>query len=120
MGTIGRDMTDDLEGPTERIAHRPTQSRPPLRNPALTAIAGVLVCVLVILACSIVGAQIVASWHGQPGPGALALGAHLAAAAVGIAGYRLVSRRAGAVQPVACGVMLMIVALLLWFFWWSA
>jgi hypothetical protein len=113
-------MTDDLEGPTERIAEPAAARRPPLVTSALTAIAGVLVCVLVILAVGMVGAQIVAGQHGQPGPGAGTLGVHLAAAVVGIAGYRLASRRPGALPPVVCAALLVIAGLVLWFYWWAA
>jgi hypothetical protein len=96
---------------------------PPVHRPrsALVGLTAVLVAALVILACAIIGAQIAAAQRDQPGPGAWSLVAHLVAAAAGVVGYRLASRRhTGAVRPVVCAAVLMIAALLLWFFWWAA
>jgi hypothetical protein len=99
-----------------------TEELPALRaRSALFGLIAIVVAALVILACGIVGAQIVAAQRGQPGPGAWALVAHLLAAAAGVVGYRLASRQpANAVRPVVCAALLTITALLLWFFWWAA
>lgn len=81
-------------------------------------IAGVLVCVLLIMAVGLVVAKIVSGPDHQPGPGPLAIGAHVAGLVVGVVGYRM-TRRPGLGRALGLVGVVVVTLLLLWFFWWS-
>lgn len=76
--------------------------------------------VLVIMGVGMLVAQIVSSVSGWPGPGALAVGAHLAGTVVGVACYRVVQRRHGAARVAALLVLPLVIGVLLWLFWLSS
>jgi hypothetical protein len=81
-------------------------------------VAGVFVCVLLIMAVGLVVAKIVSGDHHQPGPAPLTIGAHVAGLVVGVACYRL-ARRQGLARLSGLVGILLVAGLLLWFFWWS-
>lgn len=83
------------------------------------AIAGVLAAVLVIMGAGLLVAQIVSGVNGQPGPGALAVGAHLAGAVLGVGGYRVAVRRRGRWRVAALCVLPLVTVLLVALFWLS-
>jgi hypothetical protein len=105
-----------VNGPT---ADPPPDPRRPTRS-VRAGIAGILAAVLVILAIGMIVAQIVSARSHQPGPGALAVGAHVAGAIAGICCYRLTTRHRPVLATVLSFLALpLITGLLLWFFWWS-
>lgn len=109
-----------MSGPTEPIAE-PIAEPAAARRPGgglVSGVAGVLVCVLLIMAVGMIVAQVLSGHDHQPGPGTLTIVWHVLAAAGGVVCYRL-TRRAGAVRLVALGAIVAITVLLLWFFWWS-
>jgi hypothetical protein len=108
------EMTDELmPSPTEPVA---TPKRP--GGGLVSGVAGVVVCVLVIMAVGMVVAQVVSGRDHQPGPGAAAVTWHVVGAVAGIVGYRL-TRRSGPIRLAAMLGVLVVAVLLLWFFWWS-
>jgi predicted anti-sigma-YlaC factor YlaD len=112
-------MTDDapvttpvaIEAPANAVPARPSRS-------VVAGTAGVLTAVLVLLGVGMVVAQVVGAAQHHPGPGALAVGAHVAGAVVGIWCYRL-ARRSGRVRWLGLVALPAITVVLLWFFWWS-
>jgi len=82
-----------------------------------SAVAGVLTAILVIMGVGLLVAQIVSGANGQPGPGAVTVGAHLAGAAVGIGCYRLTVRRRGWSRVAALSVLSLVTVVLLALFW---
>lgn len=100
-----------IEAPTDAVPTRPPRS-------VLAGTAGVLTAVLVLLGLGMVVAQVVGAAQHHPGPGALAVGAHVAGAVVGIWCYRLVGR-SGFVRWLGFVALPVIIVVLLWFFWWS-
>jgi hypothetical protein len=95
-------------------AGRPRRARAPL-----TAFAGVLTVVLVVLALGVVGAQVFSIAYGEPGPGAAEVTVHLAVAVGSVALYRLVSTRRGLTRLFAALLLLVAAAAVFWFFWWA-
>jgi hypothetical protein len=93
--------------------HQPTRS-------VRAGSAGILTAVLVILAIGMIVAQIISAEHHQPGPGTLAVGAHIVSAIAGVCCYRLTTRGRPIIVTVLSFLALpLITGLLLWFFWWS-
>lgn len=84
----------------------------------IAALSGVVMLVLLIMGGGMVIAQLTSAQHHQPGPGALAVGAHVAGAVVGVVCYGY-SRRKGSGRLIALLATLLTALLLLWFFWWS-
>jgi hypothetical protein len=124
------EMTDQPTGgdvPTDEPPIHGTPTGPPDRAPAadrrrrgvLSGLAGVGLCVLWIMGIGVVVAQVVSVSGGRPGPGALAVGGHLAGAVVAVFCYRTVSRRRGLPRLLGLLALLAILVLLLWFYWWS-
>jgi predicted anti-sigma-YlaC factor YlaD len=89
------------------------------RRSVVAGTAGVLTAVLVLLGIGMVVAQVVGAAQHHPGPGALAVGAHVAGAVVGIWCYLLASRRSGLVRWLGFVALPVVTVVLLWFFWWS-
>lgn len=81
-------------------------------------VAGVLLCVLLIMAVGVIVAQFVGAGRAQPGPGATVIAAHVAAAVAGLFCYRF-SRRVGPQRLLGLAAIVLVTVLLLWFFWWS-
>lgn len=113
-------MDDDSpEMTTSASMEAPTDALPaPAARPPRSMVAGVLTAVLVLLGLGMVVAQVVGAAQHHPGPGALAVGAHVAGAVVGIWCYRLVGR-SGLVRWLGFVALPVIIVVLLWFFWWS-
>jgi predicted anti-sigma-YlaC factor YlaD len=121
MDDDSRETADELSMPA---APGPADALPvPVARPNRSVVAGtagVLTAVLVLLGIGMVVAQVVGAAQHHPGPGALAVGAHVAGAVVGIWCYRLVrSTRSGIVRVLGFVALPVITAALLWFFWWS-
>ncbi|HEX3650097.1 MAG TPA: hypothetical protein VHV49_16835 [Pseudonocardiaceae bacterium] len=101
------------EAPTDEL---PVPGR---RGAGLVAgVTGVALCVLLFMAVSMVIAQITSGGQQQPGPGGLAVGAHVAGFVVGAFCYG-VARRRGPRRMFGLIGGLVVLVLLLWFFWWS-
>ncbi|HEX5118720.1 MAG TPA: hypothetical protein VFW65_26350 [Pseudonocardiaceae bacterium] len=131
-----RKPRDDDEGAADSVADAPTSPLGELRSEAPTdelpvaggtgrrgaglvaGLSGVVLCVLLFMAVSMVIAQLTSRGHDQPGPGALAVGAHVAGLVVGGFCYG-VARRRGPRRLVGLLVGVVVLVLLLWFFWWS-
>ena len=117
-------MDDDSPETTELVTtsvaiEAPTDALPARQSRSVVAgTAGVLTAVLVLLGIGMVVAQIVGAVQHHPGPGALAVGAHVAGAVVGILCYRLVGR-SGFVRWLGFVALPVITVGLLWVFWWS-
>lgn len=110
--------TDTETTPTDELPTTPTPAE--TRRPARTnAIAGVLTGVLVIMGVGMLVAQIVSAVNGQPGPGALAVGAHLAGAVIGVCCYQVAIRRTGRLKVAALVVLPLVIVVLTWVFWLS-
>lgn len=103
-------MTTDDDERTESPPDAPRAARG-------SAIAGVLTAMLVIMGVGLLVAQIVSAANGQPGPGAVAVGSHLAGAAVGIGCYRVTVRRRGWSRVAALSVLSVVTVVLLALFW---
>lgn len=102
-----------METPTDAL---PVPAARPPRS-VVAGLAGVLAAVLVLLGIGMPVAQVVGAAQRHPGPGALAVGAHVAGAVLGIWCYRLASRRSGLVRWLGFVALPVLVAVLLWFFW---
>lgn len=137
VGDVSRRVTMDDE---ERTGPMPTETEttPPEPVPAASesvaaaepgsapatvvavrgsGVVGVLAVVAVIMGVGMLVAQIVSSAYGRPGPGVLAVGAHLAGAVVGVGCYQVATRRRGPVRVAALVVLPLVIVGLLWFFW---
>jgi hypothetical protein len=119
-------MTDKPTGGddarTEELPVVPSPSESPARGRSgglVPGVAGVVLCVLWIMGIGMVVAQLVSAQQDRPGPGALAVGAHVAAAVLGVVSYRAVSRNPGLPRLLGLIVLLAMTVALLWFFWWS-
>jgi hypothetical protein len=84
-----------------------------------SAVAGVLAAMLVIMGVGMLVAQVVSGANGQPGPGALSVGAHLAGAVVGVGCYQVSLRRRGRSKAAALVVSALVTVALLVLFWLS-
>jgi hypothetical protein len=101
---------------SEPAAVMPGEPGQPARS-RRSGLVGVLAVVPVIMGVGMLVAQIVSSAYGRPGPGALAVGAHLAGAVVGVGCYQVAIRRRGLVRVAALVVLPLVIVGLLWFFW---
>jgi hypothetical protein len=112
--------TEATSDPTGTSRAEPsTDAKPSVPGGGLVAgVSGVLVCVLLIMGVGMIVAQFVSGHNGQPGPGALTVGAHVAGAVVGVFCYRL-SRGRGIGRLLGLLAVVLITVALLWFFWWS-
>lgn len=126
-----RGGADDEEGTADLVAdsltgelrsEAPTEELPVAggrRGAGLVAgVTGVVLCVLLFMAVSVVIAQLTSGGDQQPGPGALTVGAHVAGFVVGAACYG-VARRRGPRRMFGLVGGVVVLVLLLWFFWWS-
>jgi hypothetical protein len=112
-----RETAAEMTTPTAMDA--PTDALPaPATRPPRSLAAGVLVAVLVLLGIGMVVAQVVGAAQHHPGPGALAVGAHMAGAVLGVWCYRLATRRSGLVRWLGFAALPVLIVALLWFFWW--
>lgn len=93
--------------------------RPRRTRSRLSALAGVLTVVLVLLALIVVGAQVFSLTRGAPGPGVVDVTVHLAVGLGSVALYRLISTRRGGTRLFAALLLLVAAAAVLWFFWWA-
>lgn len=105
------------DAPTEVIADRPAPASNKGRG-VVPAVTAVLMLALLIMAAGMVVAQLVGGGDRQPGPGGATVAWHVAGAVAGVVCYRY-SRRRGAVRLLALLAIVVITALVLWFFWWS-
>lgn len=120
----GDENTMPVDAPTVEL---PITTTTPAESPAkdtltkgiLPRAAGVLLCVLWIMGIGLLVAQIVASRQHRPGPGPLAVGAHLAVAVTALLCYRATSRNQGLPRLLGFLIMVAITVALLWYFWWS-
>jgi hypothetical protein len=122
------DRDDPADAPTSPLgelrADPPTDELPVagrrgrLGGGVVAGVTGVVLCVLLFLAVSMVIAQLTSGGHGQPGPGGLAVGAHVGGVVVGAVCYG-VARRRGPRRVFGLVGGLVVLGLLLWFFWWS-
>jgi hypothetical protein len=104
------------EAPTDEL---PVAGGSGRRGAGLVAgLTGVVLCVLLFMAVSVVIAALTSGAHHQPGPGGLAVGAHVGGLVVGALCYG-VARRRGPRRVLGLVAALVVLVLLLWFFWWS-
>jgi predicted lipid-binding transport protein (Tim44 family) len=120
MDDDSRETAEEMTTPAAMDA--PTDALPaPTARPHRSVVAGtagVLVAVLVLLGIGMLVAQVVGAAQHHPGPGALAVGAHVAGAVVGIWCYRLAGRRSGLVRWLGFVALPVLIVALLWIFWW--
>jgi hypothetical protein len=120
MSDDSRETAEQVTTPVPAATEAPTEALPaPAARPRRSVVAGVLTAVLVLLGIGMVVAQVVGAAQHHPGPGALAVGAHVAGAVVGIWCYRLASQRSGLARWLGFVALPVITVVLLWFFWWS-
>jgi predicted anti-sigma-YlaC factor YlaD len=121
MDDDARETSEEMTTPTSMEAPTDALPAPAARPPRslVAGTAGVLTAVLVLLGIGMAVAQVVGAAQHHPGPGALAVGAHVAGAVVGIWCYRLASRRSGLVRWLGFVALPVLVVVLLWVFWWS-
>lgn len=110
---VTENADERMASPTEPIA---TPKRP--GGGLVSGVAGVVACVLVIMAAGMIVAQLAGGHDHQPGPGAAAVTWHVVGALAGIVGYRW-TRRSGVIRLVGLLAVVVIAVLLLWLFWWS-
>jgi predicted anti-sigma-YlaC factor YlaD len=117
MDDDARETSEDMTTVATPTDAPPT---PATRRPrsVVAGTAGVLVAVLVFLGLGMLVAQVVGAAQHHPGPGVLAVGAHVAGAVVGIWCYRLASTRSGLVRWLGFVALPVLVVVLLWVFWW--
>jgi hypothetical protein len=113
----GELRTEPAEDTAEQTDQPPTRQRPP-GGGLVAGVSGVVLCVLLITAVGLVIAKIISRRDGQPGPGAIMVGSHVAGLLVGFGCYRF-SRGRGARALLGLLGVLVVAGLLLWFFWWS-
>lgn len=82
-------------------------------------LSGTLAAGMVVLAIGVLGAQILTLGTGAPGPGALAVSAHLVAAALALAAQWLVDHRRGRVAGLSALGVVAVAGGTLWLFWWQ-
>jgi hypothetical protein len=122
--------SDDGTMPIDRPVDAPTDELPVASSAAespasgsgggaVPAVAGIVLCILWIMSIGLIVAQIVSAGRHDPGPGALAVGLHVAGALAGVACYRATSRHRGLPRLLGLLVILAITTALLWYFWWS-
>ena len=104
---------DGSEAPTDELPVAGGAGR--LGAGLVAGLSGVVLCVLLFMAVSVVIAQLTSGGHHQPGPGGLAVGAHVGGLVVGVFSYGVARRR----RVLGLVVGLVVLVLLLWFFWWS-
>jgi len=107
--------TTPIQAPTDALPA--PAARPPRSLAAGTA--GVLTAVLALLGIGMLVAQVAGAAQHHPGPGALTVAAHMAGAVLGIWCYRLATRRSGLVRWLGFAALPVMIAALLWVFWWS-
>jgi hypothetical protein len=106
-------MSEQDSSPTDEVA-----AARPAGGGLVPGVAGVLLCVLLIMGVGMLLAQLMGGHDDQPGPGAFAVGAHLAGVVAGFVGYRF-SRRTGLSRLLGLAGVVVVAVLLLWFFWWA-
>lgn len=106
----------DTEAPAKTVAVK-GKTKPP-GGGLVPGIAGTALCVLLIMAIGLIIAQLVGHDGSKPGPGGVIVGAHVAAAVVGVVCYRF-TRRPGLGRLIGFVAILVIVVLVLALFWWS-
>lgn len=85
----------------------------------LRALSGATAAGVVVLALVVVGTAYLGGRRGFPGPGAVSVAAHIAAAVVVVAAQRFADRRRGGVA-ISCSLgVLLVTAVLLWTQWWG-
>ena len=85
----------------------------------LRALSGATAAGVVVLALVVVGTAYLGGRRGFPGPGAVSVAAHIAAAVVVVLAQRFADRRrGGAAISWSVGVLL-VTAVLLWTQWWG-
>lgn len=82
-------------------------------------LSGSIAAGLVVLACVVVGAAMIAARRDFPGPGAESVGWHIAVAAVAVAAQFYSDRKRGAATFVVAVFVLGAGAVLLWTQWWN-
>ncbi|WP_339380946.1 hypothetical protein [Nocardia jejuensis] len=81
--------------------------------------SGVVAGGMVALAVTVVGAAIMGSERGFPGPGATDVGWHLGAATVAVAAQVFADRRRGFASFSGSLVVFLVAGYLLWAQWWN-
>jgi hypothetical protein len=85
----------------------------------LRGVSGVLAVGIVLLALANIGVQFYANSRDLPGPGTLAVTAHVVAAVLVVVGQVVADRFADWRTPVASLAVMLISAATLWLFWWA-
>jgi hypothetical protein len=86
---------------------------------AARGLSGLLAGGLVMLAIVVCVAQWLAGTSGRPGPGMSAVVGHVIGALVAVVLQRVADRSRGLLAALACGSVLVIAVVVLWFGWWS-
>ncbi|MGM1060172.1 hypothetical protein [Saccharothrix sp. Mg75] len=96
------------------------ESRPePRLAKVWRGVSGALAVGLALLALALVGVQVYAGVHDLPGPGVDVVLGHVAAALAAAVAQVVADRRRGWAVT-ACGLLVvLLVAVTLWFFWWA-
>ncbi|MDU0293294.1 hypothetical protein [Saccharothrix longispora] len=96
------------------------ESRPEPRLARLwRGVSGALAVGLALLALAMIGVQVYASVHDLPGPGLDVVLGHVAAAVAAVVAQVVADRKRGAAVAVCGLVVVLLVAVTLWFFWWA-
>ena len=85
----------------------------------LRGVSGVVTAGLVVLAIGVAVTQYLGHSRGFPGPGALSVAAHIAAAVVAVVAQRIADHRRGFSAFVGAIVVFVVTALVLWTQWWQ-
>ncbi|MGW0519053.1 hypothetical protein [Crossiella sp. NPDC003009] len=85
----------------------------------LRGLSGSVAATVVLLAVLVIGAQIFAATESWAGPGWIAVGGHLLAAAVAVLLQSFADRRTGAGAWCAGIGVFVVAAVALWLWWWS-
>lgn len=85
----------------------------------LRGISGAVAAGLVVLAVVVAGAQYLGSQRGFPGPGAVSVVAHIAAAIVALVIQHFADHRRRAASVLASFLVFVVAGALLWTQWWG-
>jgi len=113
---------DDGGAGEPRWAAEPTE--PPVvrgraRSGFWAELSGALAVGLAVLACVVLGFQIIAWVRGFPGPGLPTVAGHIVAAGLALLTQRFADRRSGWQAAAAVLGVMAVSAVALWLFWWA-
>ncbi|TQF65629.1 hypothetical protein FK531_20855 [Rhodococcus spelaei] len=85
----------------------------------MQAFSGAVAAGVVVLALVVIGTAYLGGRRGFPGPGAMSVGAHIAAAVAVVVAQRFADHRRGAAAVAGSVAVFLVTIVLLWTQWWG-